>query len=328
MLKRLGGLIFGLLLALLTASTVSIVLLSVAAVMLLSACAVEPQPMPATTPRPTPTPVPIADPGTIWVKPPEHMAYIWWEWSEVRDDQGNRFDEFEELVIDFTVHSDVEPLGSGNGLYLILAWGTISDLSFYFGLQTDVHADEPPYWRGKGVIFSRWETRDLANARYPEDGWTQSAGHEGDFIGVRRLYPWGTGDYRVRMAPDETAPNDSDGVWFGLWITNMTSAETTWIGSLKFPLQDGKAVIQTWVYSAMEIYGPEIRSIDIPAWHVSMKRPVGDGGRASWGTTGYSSFESGLLNSEIHYDAANDVVHIQAGGTTVRRTVPGTLEFR
>lgn len=286
--------------------------------------------VPATaTPKPTPTQIPGRPDLYTAVHPPEHMAYIWWSWIQGQDAKGDRLDEFAELVIEFTIHNDVAPMGGGNGLYLMLAYSTISDVGFYFGVQTDVHADEPPLSRGKGLIFSRWETRDLANARYVEaDGWTESAGDEGDFIGVRRSYAWGAGDYRVRVAPDESAPQDSDGVWFGLWITDLSTAETTWIGSLKFPLQDGKAVIQAPVYSTMEIYGDWIRPIDIPAWHVSLKRPVGDGVRAAGGYTGYSMFKGEVMNSDIRYDVSNDIVHIQAGGTTERRTEPGVVEFR
>ena len=36
----------------------------------------------------------------------------------------------------------------------------------------------------------------------PEEGWAVSAGTEGNFIGVRRLYDWRTGDYRVRPRTD------------------------------------------------------------------------------------------------------------------------------
>ena len=129
-------------------------------------------------------------------------------------------------------------------------WGKISDVEFYFGLQTDVHAPESPYRRGKGLLFSRWATRDLANARISEiDGWTQSSGHEGNFIGVRRSYSWGAGEYRVRLAPD--GDPEEDGVWFGLWITDRSTDVTTWIGSLKFPLLDGKAVMRAPTYSTM-----------------------------------------------------------------------------
>jgi hypothetical protein len=257
------------------------------------------------------------------------MAHIWWGWLWGEDSQGRRYDQFSELTIEFTIQNDVEPLRDGNGLYMMLAFSYISNVPFYFGLQTDVFDPAISSSRGKGLIFSRWETRDLANARHAEeDGWTQSSGHEGDFIGVRRSYDWGAGNYRVRMAPDESVPADSDGVWFGLWITELSTEETTWIGSLKFPLQDGSAFIQAPVYSAMEIYGLSIRPIDIPTWHVTLKRPLGQGVKAAGGSTGYSSYFGEIVNSEIRYDISEDVVHIQAGGTTERRTEPGTPEFR
>ena len=33
------------------------------------------------------------------------------------------------------------------------------------------------------------------------------------------------------------------------------------------------------------------------------------------------------MNADIRYDVTNDIVHIQAGGTTERRTKPGIVEF-
>jgi hypothetical protein len=305
------------------------------ALLLVVSCAqAAPVSMPATPIPATATPVskPTQIPGRAdlyqWRDLPEHMAYIWWGWIQRSDSEGNRLDEFEELVIEFTIQNDVEPLGGGNGLYLMLAFSAISSVRFYFGLQTDVFDPATSLTRGKGLIFSRWGTRDLTNARYAqEDGWSESSGHEGDFIGVRRSYAWGAGDYRVRLAPDKSAPKDSEGVWFGLWITDLSTDDTTWIGSLKFPLQDGKTVIQAPVYSTMEIYGLGIRPIDIPTWHVSIKRPAGDGVTSHWGHTGYSSLKGEIMNSNIRYDVSNDIVHIQAGGATERRTEPGPVEF-
>ena len=299
----------------------------------LSAATLTPTPVPTNTSTPTPTPVPTDTPTPVptpdlyvSVDPPEHMAYIWWDWETGRDSSGSRINEFEELVLDFTIHNNVE-LEGGNGLYLMLAYSYVSDVAFYLGLQTDVDAPEPPYRRGKGLIFSRWKTRDLANARFSKtNDWTQSSGHEGDFIGVRRSYAWGAGDYRVRFAPDGD-PED-DGGWFGLWITDRSTDVTTWIGSLKFPLLDGKGVMKAPVYSTMEIYGRRIRPIDIPAWHVSIQRPVGDGIKPSWGRTGYSPFTGGVMNSEVRYDRDNDAVHLKAGGTTERQTQEGVVTFR
>ncbi len=244
------------------------------------------------------------------------MAYLWWNWES---DQGH----FRELTTDFTIHNDVDDFSDEHGLYLMLGSTSIAGEDFYFGLQTDTDAPEPPHRCGKGVIFSRWGTRDLANARYAEeDGWPQSSGHEGDFIGVRRSYDWGAGNYRIRIAPDGLA---ADGEWFGLWITNRDSGETTWIGSLKFPLLNGNAKIRPISYSTIEIYGNvPVRPIDIPQWHVSVSRPLGDNTPSTWGYAGYSMFandDEELLNSDVGYDPLEDIVHLRAGGATERKNI-------
>ena len=165
----------------------------------------------------------------------------------------------------------------------------------------------------------------MANARFDEtDGWTQSSGHEGDFIGVRRSYDWGTGDYRVRVAPDGL---DEDGEWFGLWITDLDTDHTTWIGSMKFPLLEGRAVMEPSSYSTIEIYGQAIRLIQIPSWHVTIQRPQGDGVKSTEGITGYSAFLDKVTNSEVRYDPDTDVVHLMAGGETKRQTEAGMVQF-
>ncbi len=273
---------------------------------------------PTPTPTNTPTPTQVRDRPELYepILPPEHMAYIWWDW---KPDQ----DHFREMVTEFTIHNDVGDFSDRHGLYLILGQSSISDVGFYFGVQTDANR------RGKGLIFSRWQTRDLANARYADtDGWTESAGHEGDFIGVRRSYDWSAGDYRIRIAPDGL---DSDGEWFGLWITDLNTDNTTWIGSLKFPLLNGTAQIKPKAYATIEIYGNEpIRPIDIPQWHISIKRPLGDSVPSVRGFTGYSPFKGDALqNSDVRYDPSEDVVHLRAGGTTERKTTAvGYVDFK
>ena len=208
-----------------------------------------------------------------------------------------------------------------HGLYLMLGSSYISDTQFYFGIQTDANS------RGKGLIFSRWKTRELTNARYDEThGWTESSGHEGDFIGVRRLYNWGAGNYRIRIAPDGL---ESDGEWFGLWIIDLGTDVTTWIGSLKFPLLSGEAKIKPNSYSTIEIYGiPMIRPIDIPQWHVSIERPQGDGIPSTRGYTVYSSFTGLVSNNDVSYDPLEDRVHLRAGDVTERKTAAGYVNFR
>ena len=272
-------------------------------------------PLPTATATPSPTSTPLPS-----FSPPEHMAYAWWSWDSL-DRTGYR-----ELVIDFTIHNDPEsfPLDNArNGLYMMLGWGKLAENSFYFGIQSNVHAAAHPHETlGKAVIFSRWGTRDLALAKWDEtDGFAQSSGHEGDFIGVRRLYQWGPGDYRVRLALSETS---QEGDWFGLWITNLASDTTTWVGSLMFPT-GGKIVGSG--YSTMEVYGDPIHIEDIPFWHVSIDLPRADGQAAQRGRFGYSMFTGEANNADIQYSRDEGTVHIRAGGATERIGQAGTVTF-
>ena len=243
------------------------------------------------------------------VSAPEHMAYIKWKWSQ--EYQSG----FREMEVDFTIHNDV---GDFYAIYLTMGTGYISDALFYLGLQTDVWDPNTRAWREKGLIFSRWDTRDLAMTRVPEGSWTQSSGHEGDFVGVRRQYDWGPGNYRLRVGPDGADP---DGEWFGLWITDVDAGTTTWIGSLKFPYLEGTALIEPYTYSNIEIYGRStIRPIEIPEIGISVKSPTGDGVRANIGKMGYSLFYGEIPNSEVRYEYETATAHLKAGGLTRRET--------
>ena len=279
-----------------------------------------------TRPAPTATSIPGRPELYLPADTPEHMAYVIWLWEDATDDAGQGVTGFKELVTEFTIHNNVA-LGDDQGLYLMLAHGSLNGEDYYFGLQTDVYSPEPPSWRGKGLIFSRWGTRDLANTRYSDkDGWTQSSGHEGDFIGIRQSYEWGAGDYRVTLAPD--GEPDEDGVWMGLWITNFQTDVTTWVGSLKFPADDGHAIINPESYSTIEIYGKRIRPIEIPQWHVSIRRPEGDGTKATGGLTGYSPFYGQITNNEANYNHETQQVHLIVGGNISRDTKGEMISFK
>ena len=250
------------------------------------------------------------------ISPPMAPAYMDWRWEAEQDG-------FREIVTDFTIHNDVGDWSDEYGYYLILIQNQISGEGFYFGVQTDANR------RGKALIYSRWGTRDLANARYSEtDGWTESSGHEGDFIGVRRAYDWGAGNYRVRIAPDGL---EEGGEWFGLWITDLDADETTWIGSLKFPLSIGVAKTQPHSSATIELYGiTKVRPIDIPQWHVSVGRPWGNGNQSDWGFTSYpfDDSENALFNSDVRYDLSEDRAHLTIGELTERSTPEEVIDFR
>lgn len=252
------------------------------------------------------------------VNPPEHMANAWWKWPNET--------KLRELNIDFTIYNDID-LSGENGIYLMLCDGYISDVGFYFGLQTDVDDPNKNEGRGKGLIFSRWDTRDLAKARIADEteGWTQSSGHEGDFIGVRRSYDWGKGSYRVRFASDG---KEADGEWFGVWITDKSSDLTTWIGSLKFPYLNGETALSPTTYTTVEIYGSApIKPIDIPQWHVSVEKRLDGGISPIAALSDYSPFTQKIFNSDVQYDPIDGAMHFRVGGLTERQEPARIFEF-
>ena len=110
---------------------------------------------------------------------------------------------FESIKHKFTIHE--EPSNEAK-MYYSMFYGTINDsINFYYGIQTAVlKLGSSPPWGGRGLIFSRWQTRDTLNYALADDGWGQSAGYEGDFIGVRRSYEWTVGTYETEIKRDST----------------------------------------------------------------------------------------------------------------------------
>ena len=177
-------------------------------------------------------------------------------------------DRFTRLKQQFTIH-ELPTLEDGSeyngGLYWNFYQGVINDnIGFYFGIQTLV-AGDPDGTLSKGVIFSRWETRDISNYRLAEDGWGQSAGYEGDFIGVRKEFEWGIGTYEIELKIVDT---DDLGDWYGVFIRNISDSSFTYIGSIRF--EHGSDVgIKSGAGTWTEIYYAD-SSLEFPRWHVSI----------------------------------------------------------
>ena len=224
---------------------------------------------------------------------PEHLAGADWHW----DNPSSTRDYF---LVRFTIHEmPMELPEPANGVYFMVAHSFIGDHGFYFGLQTNVLHSNGPFM-GPGIIFSRWGTRDLANARWDsENGFAQSSGHEGDFIGVRLLYDWGPGEYLLIMNGDI-----GDG-WWNVYGFNLSTYERFDVGSLRFP----SGQLSNKVYSTIEIYGAgSIDADDIPKIHVEMRKPF----------VGYNepnrvvNFQSNkVLNTESTFSRGR--LHLKAG---------------
>ena len=257
--------------------------------------------------------------------PPFNVAQVWW-WWRYNGDCTAALIEFETVTVDFTIHNDPN-YSTGGGMFLMLLNGNISGKSFYFGLQTRL-----PHPLGrpavKGTLFSLWDTRDQGNAAAdPDHGWTYDGGYEGDFVSARRSYEWSAGDYRARVARDSSRESNADGVWYGLWFTDLDTNVETWIGSLRFPLVEGGTRIEGLFSTVLEIYGGAVRPADVPAWHVSVGIPTVNGVEAGCAKTRYPEVEAEDVASEVRYDTDQRRMHLEAFGSTRRQTSQQLIFF-
>jgi len=139
----------------------------------------------------------------------------------------------------------------------------INNVPFYFGFQTQVK--KPGFgYQGRGAIFSRWNTKDISNVSIVKDGWYESSGHEGDFVGVRKKYEWSVNKYRLKLA---FIDKDVFGDWYGFWIYVLNEATEDFVGKIRFPVvSSNDRGIAACGVSWLEFYGVGV----MPKWHVSI----------------------------------------------------------
>lgn len=239
---------------------------------------------------------------------PSGLTYVWWRFG---------VPDFEDFQLDITIHNDLE---TRPGMYFQIYQGQVGDVGFYFGLQTDVYQPDRG-GQGKGLIFSRWKTRDLADARAASDGWVQSAGYEGDFIGVRKKYNWTNRRYRLRLtALDE----DDKGVWYGFFILDYDRNIEDYGGSIRFPKQAGqRPKIKDGGGTWLEVYSGARTPSDLPRWHVSL-----DGAYVNQRTvkaTQAISDYSWVPNTDIYVNKVTNAIHILVGKDVSRQHPKGEL---
>uniref|UniRef100_A0A7V4TX94 DUF3472 domain-containing protein n=1 Tax=Candidatus Caldatribacterium saccharofermentans TaxID=1454753 RepID=A0A7V4TX94_9BACT len=228
------------------------------------------------------------------------LHYVWWHFYA---------GSFREVTVSFTIHEDFP---TRDGMYLQMYQSEINGIPFYFGIQTRV--GKPGFGlTGKGVIFSRWGTRDLTNAEVAPGGWTESAGYEGDFISVRKGYDWKAGKYTMRIA---YVRSDTLGDWYGVWIGDENAVEE-YAGSLRFPrapernpgIADGGG---TWT----EIYYRETTpGSTLPRWWVSVEAISGVDFRGVHHRPRVAILECSerFQNVNIVYDASGRMFHFLMG---------------
>lgn len=224
------------------------------------------------------------------------LHYVWWDFE---------IDTFQSLYINITIYEEPD---NNDGLYFQMYQGRINDVGFYFGLQTDVYKPNVGS-TGKGLIFSRWQTRNLSDVRTAEGGWSQSAGYEGDFVGIRKNYEWTNHSYQLKIAYMES---DDEGDWYGVWIYDLDSLTEDFVGSIRFPKSEpNKFGIANGGVTWTELYYKEVQQTPIPRWHVSIDGiyATDEMIRPQSATSAYSD----IKNVDIYYDEVTDKIHFIMG---------------
>ncbi|MBW3598379.1 MAG: hypothetical protein KY475_14045 [Planctomycetes bacterium] len=164
------------------------------------------------------------------------MIYGYWHFANsIVDDLS--------FEIEIAGNVDISP-----GRFYQLYQGKMRGVGFYFGLQTDLYYP-PNQWRGRGLIFSRWDTFDAVHARKGENGWIENPKvKEGGFLGVRVPMEWTPGRYFCRIAPSDT---DEQGTWYEFTAHNPDTGLSASAGSLRFPAAGIESGGITWT----EAYG-------------------------------------------------------------------------
>ncbi len=155
---------------------------------------------------------------------PQGMAYGWWHFPK-------------PLVRDLTF--DIEIVAGDErspGRYYQLYQEQIGGQGAYFGFQTDLMRPGVG-WQGKGLLLSRWGSRDNNDAEAVPGGWVENAGHEGDFIGVRSLFDWGIGQYCCWLSPSREEPTAS---WYEFRVQRVSDGAQASAGALRFQHQAGQ----------------------------------------------------------------------------------------
>jgi hypothetical protein len=220
---------------------------------------------------------------------------------------------FSKLLHTFTIYN--EPINSDStlnkdGLYYQFYQGIINDtIGFYYGIQTNVMGSNK-----KGIIFSRWNTRDTLNYKLANGGWGQSAGYEGSFIGVRINYEWGVGTYSFELKKDSS---DTKGDWYGLWITKKLDNKSTYCGSIRFEASSKSSGIKDNGITWTELYYKDNINTPLPKWHVSVDEILADNiaPQHVWVTysknvfVGFSNIYT-TNKKDVHFSMGSDIVKL------------------
>jgi len=194
---------------------------------------------------------------------PQGMAYGWWHFPQ-------------ELLKDLTFEVEfVSGDEKSPARYYQLYQGKIGGIGMYFGFQTDI-CRPGMGGQGKGLLFTRWGTRNNHDAAHAEGGWIENAGHEGNFVGVRLPFDWGLGAYRCRL---RCIKEDEGARWYEFGVVRLADDHEATAGSLRFPNREGQeALIHSGGGSWTEVYSGASFAEDVPLTQVVVHGITASGG--------------------------------------------------
>ena len=243
---------------------------------------------------------------------PAGMAYGWWQFDS---------DFLEDLSFEVDLLSGEEETP---GRYFQLYQGRIGGVGFYFGFQTNVF--HPCMgWQGKGLIFTRWESRSDGDACPAEGGWVENAGHEGDFVGVRLRFAWRLARYRCRLLP---TAEEQCAQWYEFRLLSLDSGERITAGSLRFPKrsEQGRALIHSGGVSWTEVYGHgRLSPEDVPRTHMVLRSVAANSGSVR-PIRCRTDYNSAFQNSDCYVSESGDL-HLISGQHVSRTHPPQSYEF-
>ena len=183
-------------------------------------------------------------------KYPWHLADIWWHLYDQKS--------IETLSVDFAISGQID---SSINLYIApIGLTTINGISCYGGIQTNVNARQAKYSKnylnlGFGGLFSRWSKNNqpisFDFAEGDENTYYESAGYEGEFIGVRKAFNWSEGKYTYTLSQDITL-QEQGYIWLKAAVFDHQTQNEYIIGSLKF--EGNQIILGDFISAFYEIY--------------------------------------------------------------------------
>ena len=227
------------------------------------------------------------------------LHYVYWDFG---------INNIRSIEIKITICDEPD---NQDGLYFQMYQGQINGVGFYFGIQTDIYKPDIGS-TGKGIIFSRWGTRDISNVRTVAGGWSQTAGYEGNFVGIRKNYEWTTHGYQLKISYTET---DEEGDWYGVWIRDLNDSTEDFLGSVRFPKSTPEnSGIQNGGITWTELYDKKVSNTPLPTWHVSVDSIEAlDCDGVKYLPKSAVSDYSKIANTDIYYDKATKRIHFIMG---------------